>query len=141
MLTVVPMDNVYFFGCNEQSGHHLYPRVDFNTQLYHVSRAIDGCPMLLPPESIGAGALTYLPAIDMTDLAWWGSPWDSRPGVNNHVLVRGQHDADAVWKAFEVAFPRLAQKLQRPSVVTLGGGADTKEPAAKPCTCKAEGKR
>lgn len=121
------MAEVYYFGCNERAGHHLHRAGHWRTIDYHEAQtmrvpsaeAMDGGAIFLPyPEQRGLGALTYLPANDLTVLAWWGSPWDSRGAVNTAVMVRGQHDVDAVWAAFEQAFPLIAPKLSRPEVAS-----------------------
>lgn len=113
-------DEVYFFGCWNESGHHLWDvrrghvrnperlRIPADTDL-------DGGPMFLPPERLGDGALTYLPACNVTILAWWGSPWDGRGKVNNAIVARGFHSDDEVWVAFERLYPSLAA-LSRPNV-------------------------
>lgn len=96
------MKEVFYFGCNEQSGHHLIDRHGrhighHDAERFRIPRDhdLDGGPMFLPdPEKVGTGALTYLPACDVTVLAWWGSPWDKRGKVNTAVLVRGKLDAD-----------------------------------------------
>ena len=116
------MADVYFFGCNEQSGHYLHPRryEDNNPHIQQLENQLDGNLLVLPwPEKRGTGALTYLPVLGMTCLSWWGSPWDTRGAVNNSVLVRGQCTADEVWAAFEKAFPRLAPQLQRPTLASV----------------------
>lgn len=119
------MAEVYYFGCWEQAGHHMRDSSRRSISQHEAARLgipsdhdLDGGPMFLPqPERKGIGMLTYLPACNVTVLAWWGSPWDQRGAVNAAVLVRGQHDADAVWQAFEVAYPSLAPKLQRPTLL------------------------
>lgn len=116
------MSEVYYFGCKDRAGHYLH---DSSLRLVRDPRKLripsehdlDGGPMFLPhPEKKGSGALTYLPACDITVLAWWGNPWDSRGAVNTAVLVRGKHDAEAVWTAFTKECPYLAAKLERPNV-------------------------
>jgi hypothetical protein len=119
------MGEVYFFGCLGQAGHYLHRARHWRTLDHHEAKqmrvpsdhALDGSAIFLPfPELKGNGALTYLPANDLTVLAWWGSPWDGRGAVNSAILVRGRHDVDAVWQAFEKAFPEFAPKMPRPTV-------------------------
>lgn len=122
------MSEVYYFGCQNQAGHHLRDRTgrsigDHDSVRLRIPRDfdLDGGPLFLPfPERKGQGAITYLPACDITVLAWWGNPWDSRGAVNTAVLMRGKHDYDSVWRAFEEAFPSLAPKLPRPQLSSSG---------------------
>lgn len=124
------MAEVYFFGCLGRAGHFLHRAGHWRTLDYHEAQkmrvpsdsALDGGASFLPlPECRGEGALTYLPANDLTVLAWWGSPWDNRGAVNSAVMVRGKHDADAVWSAFEQAFPEFAPKIERPRIASATG--------------------
>jgi hypothetical protein len=115
------MSEVYFFGCWGDAGHHLRDPLkrmvrDPDRIRIPSDRVLDGGPMFLPPVQQKIGALTYLPACDITVLAWWGNPWDTRGGVNNAVLVRGQHTLDSAWAAFEEEIPTLAAKLTKPNV-------------------------
>ena len=82
-------------------------------------RDLDCSSMLLPPENVGAGSLTYLPACNITVLAWWGSPFDARPGANNAILIRGQFSLNSLWHEFTKSFPTLAPKLECPVVPTV----------------------
>lgn len=119
------MAEVYYFGCDGQAGHHLRATSGWRTLSSHdaqrlrvpADHALDGGAAFLPyPEKKGVGALTYCPANDLTVLAWWGNPWDERGAVNNAVMVRGQHDFDSLWSAFEKAFPNIAPKLSKPTI-------------------------
>lgn len=119
------MIEVYYFGCWEQAGHHLRDRSgrsigDHESTRLRIPRDfdLDGGPLFLPhPERVGRGAVTYLPACNVTVLAWWGSPWDKRGAVNSAVILRGRHDADGAWTAFTEAFPRLASQLMKPETL------------------------
>ena len=122
------MSEIYYFGCWGRAGHFLFdpskqePRGQ-NYYLLPRAEDIDASPMFLPhPERKGAGALTYLPAIDLTILAWWGNPWDNRGKVNSAVLLRGRHDVDLVWSEFQMAFLSLAAQLTKPAVAQDAGG-------------------
>lgn len=123
------MAEVYYFGCKDRAGHHLHASSGRSVSYHDAPRLrvpcmMDGDAAFLPyPEKIGEGALTYLPANDLTILAWWGNPWDSRPGVNNSVMVRGRHDLDAVWSVFEQTFHDLAPKLKKPNVNRTDAGS------------------
>ncbi len=117
-------EQVYYFGCWEEPGHHFWAssgRLVSNREqaLLPRSHHLDGTELFLPsPEREGQGALTYLPALDLTVLAWWGgNPWDSRGAVNQAVMVRGNHDADSVWQVFCAEFPVLSAQLKRPSLI------------------------
>ena len=128
------MSEVYFFGCWNASGHFLR---DQAKQLVRDAKrlripsdiVLDGGPMFLPPEKVGTGALTYLPACDITLLAWWGNPFDTRPGTNNAILIRGAYGRDSMWHEFSQAFPTLAPKLERPIVLAVPDWGYGKAPA------------
>lgn len=82
---------------------------------------LDASKLFLPsPEQIGVGCLTYLPAMNLSVLAWWGNnPWDDRPKVNSAIIVEGYHsDANALWDHFSKHFPELAERLKQPVVKT-----------------------
>ena len=122
-------DPVFFFGCNEQTGHHLISGQmgmsvrDFECDRYMIPKDhhLDGTFIFLPrPERKGEGALTYLPGTDRTVLAWWGSPFDARGAVNNAIIVFGKATVDEVWAKFTARYPRLAQLLPRPTIVRGG---------------------
>lgn len=121
------MAEVYYFGCWGKAGHHLRDASKHSLGQHESDRLriprdfdLDGGPVFLPhPERVGSGALTYLPACNITVLAWWGSPWDKRGAVNSAILVRGQHDADAAWEAFQERFPQLSVALQKPTMAAL----------------------
>jgi hypothetical protein len=118
-------DIVLFFGCNCEAGHHLINRSgasirDFEADRLNVprDRELDCSHIFLPhPEKVGVGALTYLPANDRTVLAWWGSPFDDRPNVNNAIIVSGYSSPAECWHRFSAAFPRLASQLTMPRIV------------------------
>jgi hypothetical protein len=81
-------------------------------------RELDGGPLFLPrPEKNGDGALTFLPAPNLTILAWWGSPFDTRGAVNNAIITSGLQSAETCWARFCVAFPLLSAKLKFPTIV------------------------
>ncbi len=115
---------IAYFGCWDRPGHFL--RIAGNQ---HPSRSdeamfpsaahLDGSILFLPrPEKVGTGMLTYLPAPNLTVLAWWGSPFDKRGAVNSAVIVSGHvKSSDSVWGAFEKAFPQLVSKLSQPQIV------------------------
>lgn len=132
---------VYYFGCKDRAGHYLIDRSHRSLGHHDANRLniprdhdLDGGPMFLPhPEKVGSGALTYLPACDLTVLAWWGNPWDKRGAVNTAVMVRGHHDADAVWAAFEQQFPHVAPKLTRPELIAAV--RSEQQPSEYICKC------
>lgn len=114
-----------YFGCYFESGHYLRSSPNRTIDRYEADRlrvprveALDGGYLFLPhPERVGNGALTYLPASDRTVLAWWGSPWDSRPNVNSAIIVEGHANFADVWARFAHRYPELASKLAMPNVV------------------------
>lgn len=73
---------------------------------------LDANQLILPsPEVKGNGAITYLPAIDRTVFAWWGSPWDSRPKVNSAILDHGRLNLATLWQHFAQQFPPIHAAL------------------------------
>lgn len=111
-----------FWGCWDRPGHYLWTPYkstlrDFEADRQLVPRAnyLDATIMFLPKdERVGTGALTYLPGIDRTILAWWGSPFDTRGKVNSALIADGQLTLDAIWHRFSQLYPDLEPKLQRP---------------------------
>jgi hypothetical protein len=70
---------------------------------------IDASSLLFPiDENCNTGIRTYLPATDRTILAWWKSPWDGRPGVNNAFIVAGKRTVETCIEIFHLDFPELA---------------------------------
>lgn len=115
---------IVFWGCNLGAGHYLW-RDDHDTWLdFDAERLglptpsqLDATRLFLPrPEQKGEGMLTYLPAPNLTVLAWWGSPFDKRGAVNSAVIVGGKLGAYEVWAAFEQRFPRLAPQVPKPTL-------------------------
>jgi len=112
---------IAYFGCWGDTGHYLWmpgkhrPSRPEEESLPRAG-ALDGSIMFLPqPEQVGTGAITYLPAPNLTVLAWWGNPWDKRGAVNSAVIVTGNVPRlEVLWGAFEKAFPDLASQLERP---------------------------
>lgn len=115
---------VFYFGCNGKPGHYLFDQYGRGLDGHRADHlmlprdsCLDGSPVFLPPEKVGIGALTYLPANDRTVLAWWGSPWDKRGRVNTAVIVTGKHTADQVWEQFVRFMPAIAEHLKMPTIV------------------------
>lgn len=112
-----------YWGCLGDSGHHLHSPDrglvrPFECERFRIPTAgqMDGgCAFLPHSKTIGVACLTYLPGPDRTILAWWGSPWDSRPGVNSAIITEGNVDADECWRRFVTTFPaRLTARIERP---------------------------
>ena len=77
---------------------------------------LDGSLLFLPrPEKTGTGCITYLPSIDRTILAWWGSPWDQRGAVNAAFITNGDLGEVAMWQRFVRYFPDLSAKISQPT--------------------------
>jgi hypothetical protein len=115
---------VLFWGCNGDTGHYLWsPRgkvsdLECERLNFPTRGQLDCNPMLLPhPERFGDAALTYLPAIDRTVVAWWGNRWDKRPKTNNAILIAGRANEIVCGQKFRAAFPLLAEKLPLPKIV------------------------
>ena len=115
-----------YFGCWNEAGHFLrgpgrrslYDH-EIRQMIIPTAADLDGSLLFLPrPEKTGAGCITYLPAIDRTILAWWGSPWDGRGAVNAAFITNGNAGEDAAWKLFCRYFPELAEKIERPTLIT-----------------------
>lgn len=79
---------------------------------------LDGGIAFLPqPEEPGVGALTYLPAPNLTILAWWESAFDGRPGCNMALIGNGYGTAASLWNQFAAAAPDVVAHLTMPQVV------------------------
>ncbi len=112
-----------YFGCWGEAGHWLWkPRKtklwdrEATQMLIPSATILDGSCLFLPnPGRVGAGCITYLPAIDRTILAWWGNPWDKRPGVNSAFITNGDLGEIAAWRRFYRYFPGLASAIDRPT--------------------------
>jgi len=128
------MPIIAFFGCWGNPGHYLwlpgknslYPNEHRLKELNLPSPLLlDGSILFLPqPESIGLGALTYLPAMNRTILAWWGNPWDDRGQTNNAIVIEGHCEESSLWNQFELSFPELVKPdvdgnmLSKPKIIT-----------------------
>ena len=114
-----------YFGCLRKPGHHLFrpdgrsmSGFEARSERWPEPSSLDANPLLLPiQEQAGRAICTYLPAINVTVLAWWGSPFDSRPKVNSAVLIRGLYSGPQVWEHFCSAFRELAEELTPPEIV------------------------
>lgn len=110
---------MYFFGCNQQAGHHLYGpggrwvHVDVRKELPFRYENLDGGILLPRPEKVGSGTLMYL--FGWTILSWWGNPFDTRPGVCNAILVEGAWRLGFVEERFSTEFPELSKQLKMPN--------------------------
>ena len=113
---------IFYFGCWGEAGHflwrpgHLTVRSCQSEGLpFHQYYFLDGGPFLPRTERKGDAALTHIPG--WTVLAWWGSPWDDRTGVNAAIIAEGLLDGVGILMAFNEAFPDLAAKLLAPAVL------------------------
>lgn len=124
-------DDVFFFGCWDEAGHFLWGQDgrhirEWETKKLGIPDApdLDTSKFLLPAGKDGfrpdlyEGVLTYLPAMKVTILAWWGSggsdgkAWDSRGDVNSMIIVKGCVALSSdVWRLFKERFPELEAKL------------------------------
>lgn len=114
---------IAYFGCWNESGHYLRMAgrrrlTRSEERLLPRPEHLDGSILFLPrPEKVGIGAITYLPAPNLTVLAWWGNPFDTRGAVNSAVIVSGHvRSLDAIWGSFKKHFPELAENLSRPEI-------------------------
>ena len=117
---------VVYFGCWGQAGHflflpngqHVYD-YEIRTMSLPTAAQLDASKLFLPqPEKVGTGAVTYLPAIDRSILAWWGNnPWDKRGAVNSAIITNGNLVSTEVWQQFTKHFPDLSAKLAVPETV------------------------
>ncbi len=117
---------VVFFGCWGAPGHFLWlPNMNTLDQhecdrlLIPAAAKLDATTLFLPhPEKIGTGAITYLPAPNLTVLAWWGNnPWDERGKVNNAVITNGDTGETVIWQLFARYFSVLEKQLERPVIL------------------------
>ena len=116
-----------YFGCWNEAGHFLWEPGrrsvrDFDAKRMRVPTAnnLDGSELFLPrPERPGTGCLTYLPAINRTVLAWWGSPWDKRGAVNAAFITNGNLGETATWQRFVQHFRDLSDEIERPTIECL----------------------
>lgn len=116
---------IAYFGCWGQAGHFLhYPGkqwvsdTDILMKGIPTAAQLDGGRLFLPhPEKVGTGTVTYLPAPNLTVLAWWGNnPWDERGKVNQAVIATGELGYSEMWQRFVSYFPELSEKLKRPVI-------------------------
>lgn len=120
-------DLILHFGCRGKPGHYLtYPNGqsvrDFDCDRIGSPKPsdLDASPLFLPPERPGDGAITYLPAMDRTVLAWWDRTFDERGKCNMAIIVSGKATAEECWRRFSGRFADLAPKLKMPKVVCGG---------------------
>ena len=121
----VSQTTIVFFGCWDDAGHFLWNQhkqwvADYEIKEWRLPTAkdLDASELFLPPEKVGTGALTYLPAPNLTVLAWWGNnPWDQRGKVNNAVITNGDTGETAIWQLFARYFPELEKQLKRPAMI------------------------
>ena len=117
---------IVYFGCWGAAGHYLW-WPNMNSLDYHESEKrslptadqLDGTRLFLPhPEKVGTGAITYLPAPNLTVLAWWGNnPWDDRGKVNNAIITNGDTGETVIWQLFARHFPKLEKQMKRPVIL------------------------
>lgn len=113
-----------YFGCWNEAGHFLWgpgQRSLYDHQIREMviptPGDLDGSLLFLPrPEKTGTGCVTYLPAINRSILAWWGSPWDKRGAVNAAFITNGDVGAVAMWQRFARYFPELSAAIDQPTV-------------------------
>ncbi len=113
---------IVYFGCWNEAGHFLWEPgrrslrdYDADKMFIPTASQLDGTKLFLPsPEKVGTGSLTFLPAPNLTILAWWGNPWDKRGAVNSAIITNGNLDETEMWQRFAGYFPELAEKLTRP---------------------------
>ena len=113
-----------YFGCWNEAGHFLWAPGRRSIYDHEVRDMViptpgdlDGSKLLLPhPEKTGTGCITYLPAINRTVLAWWGSPWDKRGAVNAAFITNGDLGEIAMWQRFARYFPELSAVIDQPTV-------------------------
>lgn len=122
-LTMSDKTVIVFFGCWGAAGHYLWlpnmqslPMHEANKMSMPTLAQLDGSQLFLPrPEKIGTGTITYLPAPNLTVLAWWGNnPWDRRGAVNNAIITNGNLGETEMWQRFTRYFPDLSKRLKRP---------------------------
>ena len=112
-----------FFGCWREAGHFLWGEGKKNiTDPEAVGlikpEDLDGSRLFLPyPELIDTGCLTHLPALDLMVMSWWNRSYDSRGGVNSHLLVRGSGlSAATMWRVFVYRFKEVAEHHRKPLI-------------------------
>ena len=118
----------FYWGCWGAAGHFLHNhskhtlRDGLETKWFNVptDHQLDATGIFLPREERhGDGCLTYLPAMDLQVLAWWGNnPWDTRGAVNQAILLREpgrpKWTFDQLWARFEIYYPELSKQLPKP---------------------------
>ncbi len=118
---------IVYFGCWGRAGHFLHlpgGQHVYDHQIREMSlptaAQLDASELFLPqPEKVGTGAVTYLPAIDRTILAWWGNnPWDKRGKVNAAIITNGNLGRTEIWQRFTKHFPDLSAELAVPHTVS-----------------------
>ncbi len=119
---------IVYFGCWGRAGHFMHSPGRQYLSDQEIKRngiptaaQLDGGRLFLPyPEKVGTGAVTYLPAPNLTVLAWWGNnPWDQRGAVNQAVITSGELGKTEMWKRFVRYFPELSEKLNQPLIADL----------------------
>jgi hypothetical protein len=116
---------VLHWGCRNRPGHFLtFPDgrmlrpAEYKELRVPTPAQLDGTDLFLPrPEKQGFGALTYLPASDLTILAWWEGKFDGRGGCNMALILSGRATAEECWQRFQAAMPSIAAQLQPPGPI------------------------
>lgn len=74
---------------------------------------LDRSKIYLPPARLQHRArLTRLVRMDLSVLAWWGSPFSKDPDANTALQVRGNLGADQIWRLFNLRQKELAEQFK-----------------------------
>lgn len=113
-----------YFGCWKDAGHFIWfpnweQKRNFEIEKLRLPQGyyLDATMLFLPEvERVGTGMITYLPAPDLTVIAWWGSAFDKRGKVNCALIVEGKKNLDEAWQLFKENFPLSNDLIEKPMI-------------------------
>jgi len=106
---------IHYFGCGNEAGHYLHPRLP--REIGRLFENLDG--KLCPPRSDGLYniAVNRLGGLDVLALAWWDQSVDKREGSNSIVFYPGcLTPRDVALKEFVRVFPWAFKRIPKPLV-------------------------
>ncbi len=139
-----PLENVFFFGCIQQAGHHLWDR-DLRTRrevgpwkMADLDPATAAGPggsraraceawMIDDHQREGEAVLSYRDG--WTRLGWADRSVDRRRGSHANVIAEGLRSAEEMLFLGSAAFPRVFSRFSYPIVVKRTVGAPEAPPA------------
>jgi hypothetical protein len=118
------MDNAFYFGCYEESGHYLFRPGPMSTPSSSIPKdfpvkpygLLDGRLLRNGPQP--QGVCTHYRGINgWTLISFWDRSVDSRGGSNSTFLCRGEHTFEEMLALFKEHFPTIVSRFKFPLVL------------------------